>query len=90
MTTPTLTDAECDALIERTMQTANEREWVDRSLIRAGFAAGLARAVPREPNLAMERAGVNVLRVTGGDIYADACCMWQAMYDAALTERKKG
>ena len=49
MTTPAgLSDAECDAIIERTMQTANERDWVDRTLVRAAYAAGQAASVPRE------------------------------------------
>ena len=48
MTTPAgLSDAECDAIIERTMQTANERDWVDRTLVRAAYAAGQAASVPR-------------------------------------------
>lgn len=42
--------------------------------------AGL-RSPPREPDRAMTAAGVNALRVTGGDIVDDVTATWRAMWD---------
>ena len=42
--------------------------------------AGL-RSPPREPDRAMTAAGVNALRVTGGDSVDDVTATWRAMWD---------
>jgi hypothetical protein len=42
-----------------------------------------AERVPREPTVVMVNTGVNVMRVTGGNIYDDVRAMWRVMYDAA-------
>ena len=41
------------------------------------------RCPPREPDRMMTAAGINALRVTGGDIVDDVSATWRAMYDAA-------
>jgi len=76
-----LSDAECADIAERVRADTMQLPILDRleMAIRAGAAA---RAVPREPTPEMMRAGLNVLRVTGGDVFDDVVSMWRAMYDA--------
>ena len=53
----------------------------DDLLALGGVAEASLRCPPREPDRAMTAAGVNALRVTGGDIVDDVTATWRAMWD---------